>query len=311
MEKLKTTAVSPEILAEIKRLHFLTNRLAEQTLSGRYRSAFRGRGIEFEEVREYFPGDDIRSIDWKVTARSRKPYIKSFREERELSVMLAVDVSASTLTGTRMQLRDRVIAQVGAVLTLIAVQNNDKVGLLTYSDALETYHPPRRARSAVWRILHEVLSPAGSSKRTDLSGMLSFLNRTLKRSSVVFILSDFLAAGYERELSALGRRHDVTAVTVSDPADHALPQVGIVALRHPETGEEILVDSSDPAFSKHYRESSHDYHVQLQRLFARCGVGHLELKTDEPFIIPLRRFFDARRSQSQAVRPRRIISGAR
>ncbi len=296
--------LSPEILAEVRKLHFTTKKFAEQGLAGQYRSAFRGRGIEFEEVREYFPGDEIRTIDWKVTARSGKAFVKSYREERELSVMLAVDVSASTLTGTRRQLRDTLIAQIGAVLTLIALQNNDKVGLVTFSDKIDSYHPPRKARGAVWRILHEVLAPGVRGTTTDLTATLSFLNNVLKRRSVVFLISDFIADGFEQELAILAKRHDVIAVSVSDPSDFRLPDVGLVSVVHPETLEEFLLDTGDKALGRKYQESAELKRVTLGNMFSRYGVGRLELSTDRSFLPSLREFFDRRLKSSKHVHVR-------
>ena len=297
MPIVKHTPLSPEMLAEVKKLHFQTRRLANQGVVGRYRSAFRGTGMEFEEVREYFPGDDIRAIDWKVTARSRKPYVKSYREERELTVILAVDVSASTLSGTRGNLRAELIAKVGAVLSLIALTNNDKVGLVTYSDRLESYHPPRKARSSVWRILHEVMAEAPVGHRgTDLSGLFSFLSNVLKRRAIVFVLSDFIATGFEVPLATLARKHDVNAVVVSDPADRAIPDSGIVRVVDPETGESTLCDFSSEKVRTAYQQLARVKSDAREKLFLRNGIGRLELNTDQPFIGPLRRYFDQRSS---------------
>jgi len=305
MERFKSTVLGPELLAKIKKLHFYTRHLASQGVGGQYRSAFRGRGIEFEEVREYLPGDDVRAIDWKVTARSQKPYIKSYREERELTVMIAVDVSASTRTATRNQLRENLIAQFGAVLTLIALQNNDKVGLVTYSDEVETYHPPRKARGAVWRILHEVLTPGTYKPQTDLGGLCGFLRRVLKRSSIVFIISDFFASNYERELAALSKRHDVTGVIVSDPADIILPKASLVNVRNPETGKTILVDTASPRVAEYYQQHSHSARAERERLFQKYRIGEVNLQTDQAFIDELKRYFESRSKGSAPKRSQR------
>ncbi|MFN8392297.1 MAG: DUF58 domain-containing protein [Bdellovibrionota bacterium] len=301
MQIKKHQALTPELLREVKRLHFQTRRLADQGVVGRYRSAFRGTGMEFEEVREYFPGDDIRSIDWKVTARSRKPFVKSYREERELTVMVAIDVSASTLTGTRGALRAAQIARAGAVLSLIALTNNDKVGLVTYSDRLESYHPPRKARSAVWRILHEVLAEIPSGQRqTDLAGLCSLLSNVLKRRAIIFVLSDFIADGYEVALGTLARRHDVNAVVVADPADYELPDSGLTRIYDPESGETRLVDLGDTKLRADYRNLARERAKARDDIFRRHGVGTLSLQTDKPFMDELRRYFDRR------SRPRRL-----
>lgn len=302
MDLLKESRLDPSTIQEIRKLHFQTRRLADQGIAGSYRSAFRGTGIEFEEVREYIPGDDVRSIDWKVTARSRKPYVKSYREERELTVIIAVDVSASTLTGTRNQLRDTLIAKVGAVLTLIALINNDKVGLITFSDQLETYHPPRKARSAVWRILHEVLKPGAYRPNTDLAGLFSFMNSVLKKRAIIFVISDFIDTRFERPLAILAKRHDITALAINDPADFRLPTGSLIYLKDPESEELRLVDSSDPLVQKHYHTQAARMHQEVRSLFNKHGISLLELQTDKPFIFELRRFFDTRRRFAQHAR---------
>lgn len=288
--------LDPALLAEIRTLHFHVKKLADQGISGSYRSAFRGRGIEFEEVREYLPGMDIRSIDWKVTARSGTPYVKSYREERELTVMIAVDVSASTITGTRCQLRDTLLAKAGAVLTLIALANNDKVGLVTYSDSLETYHPPRKARSSVWRILHEVLTPGLYRRGTDLAGLCFFLNKVLKRKSIIFILSDFASpsSDFEHQLAVLTKRHDVTALWARDPVEFELPPRGLFRLRDPETGSETVVDCSNAAVRRKFSELMQNHEQSIRSAFRRRGVGVIELRTDQPFVYEMRRFFQGR-----------------
>lgn len=295
MDLFKHRQLTPELLAEVKRLHLQTRRLADEGFAGRYRSAFRGRGIEFEEVREYVPGDDVRLIDWKVTARSRKPYIKSFREERELSVMIAVDVSASTSTATRGELRAKLLARVGAVLALAAVSNNDKVGLVSYSDALETYHPPRKARGAVWRILHEVLAAREYGGQTDLAGLFRFLSRILKRRAVVFVLSDFIAADYELELATLAKRHDCIAIIAVDPADAELPRSGLVRIADPETGEPFVLDCRDEAARSAYAAFSQQALAEREQVLRRYGIDALTLKVNEPFMPRIKSFFDKRR----------------
>ena len=272
--------LDPELLAEIKKLHFQTKRLADENLMDSYKSAFRGTGIEFEEVREYLPGDDIRSIDWKVTARTGTPFIKSFREERELTVLIAVDVSASTHTGTRGQLREELIAKVGAVLTLIALGNNDKVGLLTFSDIVESYHPPRKARSAVWRILHEVLMPRSSkntaSDKTNTAELFSFISRVMKRRAIIFVISDFLELNFEDELASVAKRHDLTVMPVVDPSDFQLPAAGLLKVVDPETGAERLIDSGNPTVQDEYRKRARDFFIERERIISQTRCRHLE-----------------------------------
>ncbi len=310
MELSRQVLLSDAQLAEIRRLNFQLNRLVDEGMAGQYRSAFRGRGIEFEEVREYSPGDDVRSIDWKVTARCRKPYVKVYREERELIVMIVVDLSASTQTGTRGALRSSLIAKIGAALTLIASKNNDKVGLITFSNKLESYHPPRKARTAVWRILHEVFAGTAQletcikgAKRpllalgtegTDLEGVLCFLQQVLKRRSIVFLLSDFFAPLSDVTLGSLAKRHDVNAIIVRDPADYLLPDAGLISLSNPEDGTIVNVDSSDPFLQQQYAEITKAKRQELFSLLERNNAGIFEVGTDDDFFLALRRYFDKR-----------------
>ncbi len=311
-EDFRSSSLPPEILAEIKKLHFHTRKLADQGIRGSYRSAFRGHGIEFEEVREYTPGDDVRSIDWKVTARSQKPFVKSYREERELTVMLAVDISASTHTATRTQLREKLIASVGAILSFIALANNDKVGLVTFGTEIEKYFPPRKARSAVWRILHEVLSHSvinptarkakPSSTGTDLNGLLTFLNRTLNRRAIVFILSDFVAPDYEAPLAVLAKRHDVTAIVVRDACDIELPNSGLVVVKNPETGAITTLDTGSKLLRDSYSKLALAAHNSTREMFFRRNVDLIELRTDEDFLHKLKFYF---RNKERSTRARR------
>ncbi len=296
MELFNKSPLTTEQLAEIRKLHFSTKKLVNMGIAGDYRSAFRGRGIEFEEVREYVPGDDVRTIDWKVTARTNLPYVKSYREERDLTVMIAVDVSGSTRTGTKCALRESVIAQIGAVLTLIALNNNDKVGLITFSDKLETYHPPRKGRGAVWRILKEVLNPSAYGEKTDLSAMCLFLNTVLKRRAIVFLLSDFIATGFEQSLGILGKRHDVTAVVTRDPIDRELPKVGLVTLTDPESKNSFVVDSSSHLAQKHFDALRTKLETDLKTLLRKHKIGCLQVSTDLPFMPQLHRYFEERSS---------------
>ena len=299
-------SLTPELLQEVKRLHFQTRRLADQGIVGRYRSAYRGTGIEFEEVREYVPGDDVRRIDWKVTARSRKPFIKSYREERELTVLIAVDVSGSQHSGSRNMLRADLSARVSAVLSFIALTNNDKVGLVTFADTLESYHPPRKARSAVWRILHEVLRERDAGRRkTDLAALFRFLHSVTKRRAIIFVISDFIDSGYELALATLSKRHDVTAIVVGDPIDTALPKAGIVRLENPETGELHLADLADAKSRERYHEASTAAHRSREQLFRRHGIGCIELSTKEPFMPLIRRYFESRRRSKPSIRAHR------
>jgi len=294
MTENKIYSLPQEVIAEIKRLQYKTRRLVEDGISGNYRSAFRGRGIEFEEVREYVPGDDVRAIDWKVTARSNQPFIKLFREERELTVLIAVDVSRSTITGTQGALREKLIAQVGAVLTLLAQKNNDRVGLVTFSDVIEHYHPPRKARHAIPRILREVLGAKERHRRTNLEPLVSFLGSVLKRHAVVFIISDFFDMQIAGQLRSLCRRHEVVSVLITDPAETQLPKVGLVELEDPETGERQLIDSSSAMFRRDYELAANLARKELLEALSKEGVDVVELRTDKPFMRNLRKFLSGK-----------------
>jgi uncharacterized protein (DUF58 family) len=303
--------LSPSILAEIKRLHFHTRMLADQGLVGQYRSAFRGQGIEFEEVREYVPGDDIRAIDWKVTARSQRPFIKSFREERELTVLIAVDTSASTLTGTKVCLREQLIARVGAIIALVALRNNDRVGLLAFSDEIESFHPPRKGRSAVWRILHEVLAPQTVHRQTDFKEAAQFLNRVLKRRSIVFLVSDFhgLSAADIQPLSVLARRHDLTAVRVLDSTDYELPNAGLISIADVESGESALIDSSDQVVRARFQDMTAAARQNVMSLLSRAGCGVLDIRSNEDLVSRLRSYLLRKGDQHGTRRARLVNAG--
>ena len=311
MELFRRTALTPTQIAELRRLSFQTDRLVDTGIAGEYRSAFRGQGIEFEEVREYQVGDDVRAIDWKVSARMRRPFVKVYREERELTVLVAVDVSGSTYTGTAHELRASVIARIGAVLTLIALRNNDKVGLVTFSNKLETYHPPRKARGSVWNILHDVLAPVERSaahmpeaqlQQTDLHGLLTFCNQVLHRRAIVFVLSDFFATDYQQALGLLAKRHDVTLVVAGDPADSTLPESGLLDLVEPESGRRVLIDTANSLVREAYRKASIRAHEQLVATASRYGVGLLETSTAEDFLPRLKRYLQQKGRRHQRWR---------
>ncbi len=284
-----------ELIREIRQLHFQTRKHVDEGVVGRYRSAFRGTGMEFEEVREYLPGDDIRRIDWKVTARSGRPFVKSYREERELIVMLAVDLSASTHTATRGQTRAKVLARVGAALTMIALRNSDKVGLVTFSDKIDSYYPARKARGSVWRILHEVLAERDfSHKGTNYEEVFSFIQNVLKRRAIVFLLTDGLGKMNNPALRSLAGRHDLTVVTVRDPADLTLPKAGLVRLTDPESGETQLIDTSNREVRERYELSAGKAAAETASYLNRYGAELLTVWTNKPFGAALRVYFEQR-----------------
>ncbi|HUP22899.1 MAG TPA: DUF58 domain-containing protein, partial [Thermoanaerobaculia bacterium] len=244
-------ALPAELFEQIKQIQIRTQRLVTDALAGEYESAFKGRGMEFEQVREYVPGDDIRHIDWNVTARMSHPYVKEHREERELTVMLLVDHSSSGDFGTSRKTKNEVAAEVAAILAYTAIRNHDRVGLVLFSDEVELFIPPKKGRSHVWRVIREILSFRATRRHTDIDGALEFLGRVTPRRVVAFLISDFLDQGFENRLRVAARRHDLTAITVTDPRETELPDVGLLELEDAESGELVLVDTRRP----HVRES--------------------------------------------------------
>ncbi|MBC7870876.1 MAG: DUF58 domain-containing protein, partial [Chitinophagaceae bacterium] len=247
--------LTPETLRRIRHIELHTRRLVNNSFAGAYHSVFKGRGIAFDTVRPYQPGDSVRDIDWNVTARNDEAYVKNYAEERELTVMLALDTSASCLFGTVRQPRRDLAAEIGAAIALSAVSNNDKVGLLIFSDQVELFIPPRKGRNHVSRLIRELLAARPSSKGTDLSLGLRTVNRFLKQRAIVFLLSDFLASGqeYAADLLVTGRRHDLIAVVLSDPREISWPNVGLIGLQDAETGAEQWVDTSSPTWQRQFQ----------------------------------------------------------
>jgi uncharacterized protein (DUF58 family) len=283
-----------EILRKIRRLELRTRRLVESSFAGQYQSVFKGRGMNFEEVRPYTPGDEIRSIDWNVTARTGEPYIKKFTEEREMTVMILLDVSASGNFGSVEESKREMAAEIAAILAFSAIHNNDKVGLLLFSDRVELFIPPKKGRHHILRLIREMLyfEPAGSG--TDLSGALEYLNKVVTRRSLLFVVSDFLAPDFSRPLTVTAKRHDTVALRVVDPAEESLPDVGVVLLEDPETGEQIEVDTSRKSISRSYAKHAEDRLRDLGRLFGARGIDLLELHTDRDYLPVLRGFFERR-----------------
>ncbi len=241
-----------EVIRRIRKIHIHSNYLVNDILAGEYESAFRGRGMEFEEVREYQPGDDVRDIDWNVTARMGHPYVKVYREERELTILLLVDVSGSGQFGSGAQLKNELSAELAAVLAYAAVKNNDKVGLIIFSDSIEKFIPPKKGRNHVWRVIREVLEHRPRSRKTDISAALDFLNRIASRRVIAFLISDFIASDYEKLLRVTNKKHDLIAISIADPRERELPPVGLVELEDAETGETRLIDTGDARFRKEF-----------------------------------------------------------
>jgi uncharacterized protein (DUF58 family) len=283
-----------EILRKIRRLELRTRRLVESSFAGQYQSVFKGRGMNFEEVRPYSPGDEIRSIDWNVTARTGEPYIKKFTEEREMTVMILLDVSASGNFGSVEESKREMAAEIAAILAFSAIHNNDKVGLLLFSDRVELFIPPKKGRHHILRLIREMLYFEPVGRGTDLSGALEYLNKVVTRRSLLFLVSDFLTPDFSMPLTVTAKRHDTVALRVVDPAEETLPDVGVVLLEDPETGEQIEVDTSRRSISRSYAKHAEDRLRDLGRLFGARGIDLLELHTDRDYLPVLRGFFERR-----------------
>ncbi len=280
-----------ELIRKIQRIRIRTNRVVSDVFSGEYHSVFKGRGMEFDEVREYQPGDEVRDIDWNVTARFGRPFIKKFVEERELTVMLVVDASGSSRFGTRGQFKNELAAEVCAVLAFSAIRNKDKVGLIVFTDRIEKFVPPAKGSRHVLRVIREILyfRPEGSG--TDIGEALGFLNRVTRRKSVAFLVSDFHDRGFEKSLAITGKRHDLISIMISDPREHELPPVGLIGLRDAESGELVEIDTSRRSFRTRYREKNREEKERLLKIFRKADVDCIQLTTGEPYVTALRRFF--------------------
>jgi uncharacterized protein (DUF58 family) len=283
-----------EILRKIRQIEIRTNRLVTETLAGQYHSVFKGQGINFDEVREYQPGDDVRSIDWNVTARMNHPFIKKFVEERELTVMLVVDVSGSGWFGSTTQSKRELAAEMASVLAFSAIRNQDKVGLLLFTDHVEQFIPPRKGRRHVLRVIREVLFHEPSRVGTDLRVALEFLLRVTPHRAVVVVLSDFIGALPATTLRQCNRRHDVVAVQIADRFELELPSLGRLVLRDAETGEVLEVNTGDDRRRATFAMRQGRAQADLARLFRSLGIDAIHLRTDEPYIGTLGRFFEAR-----------------
>ncbi|MEM1165665.1 MAG: DUF58 domain-containing protein [Planctomycetota bacterium] len=287
-----------ELIAKVRRLEILTRRSVSEVFSGDYSSAFRGRGMEFDEVRKYQPGDDVRSIDWNVTARTGEPFVKRFVEERELTVMLAVDLSASGTFGSLVRRKNETAAELCGVLAFVAARNNDKVGLTIFTDEVELFVPPRKGRSHVLRIIREVLefSPRGTGTR--LTAATDHLSRVLKRRAVVFFMSDFLTdEPFERSMSVLAQKHDVVALTIEDPAERRLPSLALLDLVDAETGQRIVFDAGSPVLRRRHAHRAAARREQLETHFRRTGVDHARIETGSDYTHELTELFRTREAR--------------
>jgi uncharacterized protein (DUF58 family) len=291
-----------EILKKVRQIEVRTNRLVNDSLAGSYHSVFKGRGMNFDEVREYVPGDDIRSIDWNVTARTGIPHIKKFTEERELTIMLMIDISSSGEFGSSTSSKREVMAEIGSVLAFSAVRNNDKVGLILYTDFVELYIPPKKGRSHILRVIREILFFQPKGTRTDLKVPLDFVNQVAKRRCVAFLISDFCLPGnFELSLQELmpkirvsNRRHDLISLLIADPRESELPDVGWITLEDAESGEQVDLNTSDPEIRNNYALIAGEQRAKINRAIRSSGVDLLELSTDSSYVPPLLTFFKTR-----------------
>ena len=288
--------IPKELLKALRKIEITTNRLATEQLAGSYTSVFKGQGLAFREVREYQPGDDIRTIDWNVSARMDSTHVKVFVEEREMTMMLVVDLSASQRFGTRTHSKSRLAAEVAALCAFSAIKHNDRVGLILHTDQIEKLVPAKKGQKHVMRVVREILGREPERTGTDLRVALETLSSVARRRSVAFLLSDFFTTGYDRALSLAAARHDVIPVMLVDPRDEELPNVGLSSFEDFETGDSVLVDTASPAVRAHYAKQMRGIRAEQVRLFTKLGLDYCVVRTDQPYIKPLRDLF-ARRAR--------------
>lgn len=285
-----------ELMATIRRIELRTRRLVNDSFAGEYHSVFKGRGMEFDEVRPYQPGDEIRTIDWNVTARTGQPYVKRYVEERELTVMLVVDASASENFGSVKRFKRELAAELTAVLAFAATTNNDKVGLLIFTDQIELYIPPRKGRKHILRLIRELLAFEPKGRGTNIKLALDSVNRLLKRKAIVFLVSDFIAApdSYRKELAITNQRHDLIAVDLSDPMEEGIANVGVMAVEDPESGEIVWVDTGSRAWQQAFRQRVGQLAAGKDQVFLNASVDRIRVATNEDYTTPLTQFFAQR-----------------
>ncbi len=283
-----------DIIKRIRKIEITTRNMVNDLFSGEYHSMFKGQGLEFSEVREYMEGDSFRQIDWNVTARHGHPFIKKFEETRELNVMFLVDSSASTLFGTRSYLKSELITEITAVLSFSALNNNDKVGLLLFTDEVEKYIPPRKGKKSALRILRDILYFEPKNVKTNITKAVEYIYRLIKKRSIIFVISDFLDKDYDDSLKLLAKKHDVIALRITDPAESELPDAGILKLQDPESAETLLVNSSSRSVREKYRKAIQKQELELIERFRRIKVDMVNLTTDKPYAPELMKFFKFR-----------------
>lgn len=284
-----------EVLKKIRRIEITTSKLVTDFLTGQYESVFKGRGIEFDEVREYQPGDEIRSIDWNVTARMGSPFVKKFVEERQLTVMLLLDASSSSSFGTKKRFKKELAAEVCAVLAFAAIKNNDRVGLIIFTDRIEKFVPPRKGLHHVLRVVREALYFQPKGKGTDIASALRYLDNVTTRRAVTFVISDFFSEDFKKPLSIANKKHDVVAITISDPRELQLPNAGIVELVDAESGVPYMVDTSNTKVRERYAAKANQMREERTKLFGSVGVDHIDISTDRSYIEEFIKFFRMRK----------------
>lgn len=291
--------IPKELAKKIRYIQIYTSKAVNDSLAGEYESVFKGRGMEFDEVREYQIGDEIRSIDWNVTARMGEPYVKLFVEERELTVIFLVDLSASGAFGSTRRIKNEVAAEICALLAFSAIKNNDKVGLIVFTDQIEMFIPPAKGSTHVLRLIRELLNFTPRQTRTDISAGIEYLGRVTNKKSVVFLISDFLGQGFEKQMRVLGKRHDLIAVSITDPREVKMPSLGLIQLEDAETGELVLIDTGSAAFRKQYETLGSTEKGRLRKLFRSMDVDHIEIFTDRDYVFDLVKFFKTRERRAQ------------
>ena len=291
---MDTAQHTKELLKKVRLVELKTRGLSEHIFSGEYHSAFKGRGMTFSEVREYSAGDEVRTIDWNVTARFGHPFVKVFEEERELTVMLVADLSGSEDFGTSELLKRELITEVCATIAFSAINNNDKVGLILFTGKVEKFIPPKKGRSHILRILRELIEFKPEGRGTDITGALRYLNNVIKKRSIAFLVSDLMSTGYEDALKIANRRHDLVVLRTSDPREQELPNVGLVRFEDPETGELRWVDTGSRSVRNAYRAAALKHLQQTRETLKRSGVDHATISTNEGYVRPLMRLFKQR-----------------
>lgn len=283
-----------ELLKKVRKIEIKTRGLSRQVFAGQYHSAFKGRGMMFSEVREYQYGDDLRSIDWNVTARFNHPYVKVYEEERELTVMLLIDVSGSGDFGTRNMLKRDMVTEIAAVLSFSAIQNNDKIGVIFFTDRVEKFIPPKKGRQHILRVIRELIDFRPECRRTDLTEPLRFLTHAIKKRCTAFVISDFMDHDFESPLQIAGNKHDMVAIRVYDHRETELPDLGLIQMRDAETGEQMWVDTSKRSVREYYNHWYLKKRKEINDTLVRCGVDHIAIRTDEDYVPPLIKLFKKR-----------------